>query len=117
MLATRAACTGWPSRAPSRSTTWSIEAPAAAKARACATGSSLNTVELGEVAPAQPHRAAVLEVDRREEVDHGTPAPLAARTPASQRPSSARPAALDFSGWNCRPVTPGRPAAAQNSEP
>ncbi len=45
MLATSAACTGWPSRAPSRLTTWSTDAPASAKARACATGSSLKTVD------------------------------------------------------------------------
>ncbi len=45
MLATSAAWTGWPSRAPSRSTTCSTEAPASANARAWATGSSLKTVD------------------------------------------------------------------------
>ena len=84
MLATSAACTGSPSRAPSRSTTWSDSAPCSAKARAWATGSSLKTGRLVEVALAQAHRLAPLEVDRGVERDHEcetTPA----RTAASQR--------------------------------
>src|SRR5262249_60369755 len=62
----------------------------------------------------EPYRAAVLQVDGREERDHAvTPAP----TPASQRSRSARPPALDFSGWNCRPTTDPAPAAAATGAP
>src|SRR5262249_32851437 len=71
---------------------------------------------LREVALPQPDRLAVLQGDRRVEGDHAA-AGRAARTPASQRPSRPRPAALDFSGWNWTPCTPGRPAAAQNATP
>ena len=45
-------------------------APCSANARAWATGSSLNTVDWVEVALAQTHRLAALEVDRRVERDH-----------------------------------------------
>ena len=71
---------------------------------------------LGEVALPQADGLAVLQVDRRVEGDHAA-AGRAARTPASPRPSRPRPAALDFSGWNWTPCTPGRPAAAQNATP
>src|SRR5262249_61153865 len=67
-----------------------------------------------EAPGSEPHRAAVLQVDGREERDHAvTPAP----TPASQRSRSARPPALDFSGWNCRPTTDPAPAAAATGAP
>ena len=71
---------------------------------------------LGEVALAQAHGLAALQVDCGVERDHAW-ARRAARTPASQRPSRPSPAVLDFSGWNWTPASPARPAAAQNGTP
>ena len=69
-----------------------------------------------EVALHHAHRGAVAQVDCGEELDHAaTASPV--RTPPSQRPIRARPAVLDFSGWNCTPVTHPRPAAAVNDTP
>ena len=52
-----------PAKAPFRSTRCSQRQPAAAKARACAAGSSPKTVAPVHVAAQQPHAGAVLEVD------------------------------------------------------
>ena len=69
-----------------------------------------------EVALHEPHRHAIAQVDRRIELDHAATAPRS-RTASSQRPSRSRPAALDFSGWNCTPMTDPWPAAATKRHP
>src|SRR5690606_20324978 len=58
---------------------------------------------LVEVAAHEAHGAPALQVDGRVERDHAassTDTGSGAATRDSQRPSSPRPAVLDFSGWN-----------------
>ena len=52
------------------------------------------------VALQEPHGPAATDVDRRVEGQHGTVRAVAI---AAKLPSIARPAPLDFSGWNCVP--------------
>ncbi len=74
-------------------------------ARAWSTGVVAEDRRLREVALAQADGVPALEVDRGVERDHDSDA-RARRRAASQRSSRPRPAALDFSGWNCTPDTP-----------
>ena len=86
------------------------------KARAWSTGSSLNTVDCVEVALAQAHRPAALQVDGGVERDQrGATTPARSRREPARQQAQAAP--LDFSGWNWTPMTPSRPAAAQNATP
>ena len=85
-----------------------------------------------EVAAPQAYRLAVLDVDGRED-DHqrpslgglgrgrSPPSPVAAgpapRAAATKFPSSPRPAAELFSGWNCTAQTLSRATAATTGPP
>ena len=87
MLATRAACTGSPARAPSRSTTWSDAAPSSAKRLRLVHRVVAEHGRLGEVALPQPDGLAALQVDGRVERDHAAAGRAArhAGEPAAQQ--------------------------------
>src|SRR5436190_1864878 len=69
-----------------------------------------------EVAAQQAHRAAVEDVDCRVEPHRATAVRAAAQIPAKFA-SRRRPAADDFSGWNCTPKKQPRCTAVTNSSP
>ncbi len=50
------------------------------------------------VALGEAHHLPVVQIDRREQVDHHRTDAVAAM--CTKLPSSARPQVLDFSGWN-----------------
>ena len=103
---------GRPAKAPSRSTTCSRRAPASCQRRAIATGSSEKTVSASARPCTQPHAAAALQIDRRDDLEHR----LAAsgdrgRSPRSSPAGGCPSAGSSPGGTGSRTACP-RPTAA-----
>src|SRR5256885_13541142 len=57
------------------------------------------------VAPQKPDDAAAHQVDGDEDIEHPVLGPPQAAKASRAAVSRARPSWLDFSGWNCTPMT------------
>ena len=99
MAATTARFTGSPVRAASRSTTWIQRRPLVGEPSSLSHRIVAVDGLAIEVPLVEPDASTAAQVDGRVEVDHRVPAATCS-TARTKLPSSARPTALDFSGWN-----------------